>query len=92
MFKELFIGINESRSDLKKSYLTPRYSLRDVEDMIKKAGSNKTYVQYPEPRSRGKIGGGEPKVIKGKIFVVTNFGDTVEVKPEDISMLNIIKG
>ncbi len=63
---------------------------KSIEKAMKKA---KAYIQYPEPRSRGKVGGGEVIRIEGDSVVIRDkfTGEEMLVKISDITMLRDIK-
>ena len=85
-FKDLF----ESRKSTKDSYLQQSYSQETLSKMIQ---SSKVYIQYNEPRSRGKIGGGNiKKITKDGVLIDNRFGDVdFLVKFSEITMATKIK-
>ena len=85
-----FKEIHESRDELKAQYQAQSYSKSDLEKMLK---TGKVYIQYPEPRSRKKVGGGDIKSIKKDSVVIRDkfSGDDMEVKISDITMATKIK-
>ncbi len=91
MFKDLF---TESRDELKAAYLKSKYTMKDVKKLLQDAEKNeyRVYVQYPDKRARNGLGSGDVVNITGdKIRATSKFGGWVEIKPEEIKMMDILK-
>lgn len=96
MLKEIIEKVEEGREQAKKAYLSNSYTIKDIEDKVKKAksGSGRAYIQYKTSKSRkGVAGGYVVEIDNGKVVIDNPFGDgTVEVDVKDITMLDILKG
>ena len=70
--------------------ITEAYSAKDIQALLSKG---KVTIQYPEPRSRGKVGGGDVKSVKGNSVIIRDkfTGDDMEVNVSDITMATNVK-
>jgi hypothetical protein len=68
-----FQEIQEQRAAAKAAYLSQSFDKSALEKLAKKGN---LYIQYTEPRSRGKVGSGDVKSITDKgVIIDTRFGD-----------------
>ena len=82
--------INENREEIKQAYLKQKFNKEKLEDLMKKG---LVYIQYSEPRSRGKIDGANIKKITNDGAIVDDkFGNKdVEISFDRITMATNIK-
>ena len=93
MLREIVEG---NREQLKTAYLSRSYTIKDVEDKMKKAKRGvKAYIQWKCSQSRGGVCGGDViEIDKGKAVVYDKFSPdmkTVAIDPKDIIMLDLVK-